>query len=76
MASELAIPQLGVTMTEGSLAEWLVEDGATVEAGQPIYVLETEKTETEIEAPVGGVLSIKAEAGETYQVGMVVGEIT
>lgn len=76
MAAELAIPQLGVTMTEGVLAEWLVEDGSSVTAGQPVYVLETDKTETEIEAPAAGTLSIKAQAGDTYGVGTVVGEIS
>ena len=76
MAAELAIPQLGVTMTEGILAEWLVADGAAVATGQPVYVLETDKTQTEIEAPAGGTLSIKAQAGETYGVGTVVGEIS
>lgn len=76
MAAELAIPQLGVTMTEGVLAEWLVEDGASVTAGQPVYLLETDKTETEIEAPAAGTLSIKAQAGDTYGVGTVVGEIS
>jgi pyruvate/2-oxoglutarate dehydrogenase complex dihydrolipoamide acyltransferase (E2) component len=76
MASELAIPQLGVTMTEGVLTEWLVEDGATVSAGQAVYVLETDKSETEIESPVAGALSIKVEAGATYDVGTVVAEIS
>lgn len=75
MAAELAIPQLGVTMTEGVLAEWLVADGTAVATGQPVYVLETEKTQTEIEAPADGTLSIMAQAGETYGVGTVVGEI-
>ena len=76
MAAELAIPQLGVTMTEGVLAEWLVEDGAIVTTGDPLYILETDKAQTEIEAPAGGTLSIKAQPGETYDVGTVVGEIS
>ncbi|HVW44611.1 MAG TPA: biotin/lipoyl-containing protein [Amycolatopsis sp.] len=75
MAFELSIPQLGVTMTEGTLSQWLVEDGGTVHAGDPIYLLETDKTETEIEAPVDGVLRIKAEPGD-YAVGTVVGELS
>lgn len=75
MAFDLAIPQLGVTMTEGELTEWLVDDGDTVETGQPLYVLATDKTETEIEAPVAGTLSIKAGPEEVYAVGTVVGSI-
>lgn len=69
MAVEVSIPQFGVTMEEGVLSEWLVEDGATVEAGEPIYVLETDKTESEIESPAAGVITIKAEAGGTYACG-------
>jgi pyruvate/2-oxoglutarate dehydrogenase complex dihydrolipoamide acyltransferase (E2) component len=76
MAAELAIPQLGVTMTEGVLSEWLVEDGAAVTEGQAVYLLETDKTETEIEAPVAGTLHIKVEAGNTYSVGTVVAEVS
>lgn len=71
---ELSIPQLGVTMTEGTLSEWLVADGATVSAGQALYLLETDKTTTEIESPGAGVLTIKAEPGD-YEVGDVVGEL-
>jgi len=72
---ELSIPKLGVTMVEGTLSEWLVADGTAVSAGEGIYLLETDKIETEIEAPVDGVLKIKAEADETYAVGTVVGEL-
>ncbi len=73
---ELSIPQLGVTMVDGTLSEWLVADGTAVRAGDGIYLLETDKTETEIEAPIDGVLRIKAEAGETYLVGTVIGELS
>ncbi len=62
-------------MTEGTIVEWLVEDGAPVTAGQPIYVLETDKTEAEIEAPASGVLRIEADAGELLEVGTPIGEI-
>jgi len=75
MATELAIPQLGVTMTEGALTEWLVEDGASVSAGQAVYLLETDKSETEIEAPIDGTLRIKEQPGATYPVGTVVGVV-
>ncbi|WP_405146785.1 hypothetical protein OG308_24280 [Nocardia salmonicida] len=73
---ELSIPQLGVTMVEGTLTEWLVEDGATVTAGEGIYMLGTDKVETEIAAPANGVLTIKGEEGETYAVGTVIGELS
>ncbi len=76
MSTTLTIPKLQMSTTEGTLAEWLVDDGAMVEAGQPIYSLETDKSVQEIEAPESGRLTHKAAAGETYPVGTEIGEIT
>ena len=64
-----------MSTTEGTLTEWLVEDVATVEAGQAIYALETDKSVQEIEAPESGKLVQKVAAGETYDVGTEIGEI-
>ena len=64
-----------MSTTEGTLTEWLVEDGAMVEAGQAIYALETDKSVQEIEAPESGKLIQKVAAGETYPVGTEIGEI-
>ncbi|GGL13265.1 biotin/lipoyl-containing protein [Nocardia jinanensis] len=75
MTVEIKIPQLGVTMTEGEITEWLVEDGASVTEGEPIYNLATDKTETEIESPGTGTLEIVGEIETTYEVGTVVGRI-
>jgi pyruvate dehydrogenase E2 component (dihydrolipoamide acetyltransferase)/2-oxoglutarate dehydrogenase E2 component (dihydrolipoamide succinyltransferase) len=75
MSTPINIPKLGVAMTEGVLAQWLADDGAAVEPGQAIYVLETDKVESEIEAPVGGVLRRLGEEGERYVVGEQVAEI-
>ena len=75
MSTRLTIPRLEMAMTEGSLAQWLVEDGAQVAEGDPIYVLETGKAAQEIEAPTAGRLVQKAAAGETYPVGTDIGEI-
>jgi pyruvate/2-oxoglutarate dehydrogenase complex dihydrolipoamide acyltransferase (E2) component len=72
---EIKIPQLGVTMTEGEITEWLVADGASVTEGEPIYNLATDKTETEIESPGAGTLEILGETDKTYEVGTVVGII-
>ena len=76
MSTSLTIPKLQMSSTEGTLAEWLVDDGAIVEAGQPIYALETDKSVQEIEAPEAGKLTQKVAAGETYPVGTEIGEIT
>jgi pyruvate/2-oxoglutarate dehydrogenase complex dihydrolipoamide acyltransferase (E2) component len=71
----LFIPRLAVSMTEGTILQWLVGDGEPVVAGQAIYLLETDKTEAEIEAPASGILRIEAEAGEPLEVGTPIGEI-
>lgn len=75
MAVSLTIPRLEMSMTEGTLAEWLVENGAVVEQGQPIYVLETDKAAQEVEAPSGGTLVQLREPGEVYPVGEEIGQI-
>ncbi len=71
----LRIPKAAVSMQTGIIAEWLVEDGAVVTEGQPIYNLEIEKTAVEIEAPASGILRQKVAAGESYSVGKIIGEI-
>jgi pyruvate/2-oxoglutarate dehydrogenase complex dihydrolipoamide acyltransferase (E2) component len=71
----LFIPKLGVSMTEGAIAEWLVADGDAVTEGDALYVLETDKTEAEVAAPAAGVIRIEADAGERYPVGTCMGEI-
>ena len=62
-------PKIGFSMEEGTLTEWLVPDGASVTEGQPLYVLESEKSAQEIEAPGTGTLKIIAGVGAVYRVG-------
>lgn len=75
MSTSINIPKLGVSMTEGTLIEWLVADGDTISAGQVIYRLETDKVENDVEAMVGGVIHLSGEEGETYEVGTQIGSI-
>ncbi len=75
MATEIKVPVLGESVTEGTIAEWVAADGAEVKQGDVIYILETNKTSRDIEAPVSGKLVHKAAAGETYDVGTEIGEI-
>ncbi len=75
MSTPISIPKLGVSMAEGTLVEWLVNDGDTVEPGQVLYRLETDKVENDIESPVAGVVHLSGEAGETYEVGTQIGYI-
>lgn len=69
MAFDVLMPKIGFSMNEGVLQGWLVADGATVTEGQPLYELESEKSTQEVESPASGILRIKAEVGETYEVG-------
>jgi pyruvate/2-oxoglutarate dehydrogenase complex dihydrolipoamide acyltransferase (E2) component len=75
MATEIILPQIGFAMTEGDLAEWLAGDGQTVTEGQPLFLLEAEKSANEVEAPAAGTLRILKPAGATYQVGTILGII-
>jgi pyruvate/2-oxoglutarate dehydrogenase complex dihydrolipoamide acyltransferase (E2) component len=75
MATDIILPKIGFSMTEGVLAEWLVADGATVTEGQPIFSLESDKSTNEVESPAAGVIKITGVPGETYEVGAIIGTI-
>lgn len=76
MASRLKIPKLGMSMNEATIVQWLVADGDAVQAGQPLYLLETDKTENEVPSPVAGVIKLIGMVDETYEVGTVIAEIS
>ena len=76
MATEILLPKLGFSRTEALRVDWMVQDGAAVKKGQAIYGLESEKAVQEIEAIEDGVLKILKPAGETYEVGTLIGEIS
>ena len=75
MAFQVTIPKIGFSMNEGILSEWLVDDGAQVTEGQPLYAIESDKSTNEVECPASGTLKIIGEVGETYEVGTVIAEI-
>jgi len=75
VAVQVTVPKIGFSMNEGMLAEWLVEDGAEVSEGQPLYALEADKSTNEVESPASGKIRIIGEVGETYEVGAVIAEI-
>ncbi|MBM4265365.1 MAG: biotin/lipoyl-binding protein [Deltaproteobacteria bacterium] len=74
--TEVRIPKTGDAVEEGTLVEWLVEDGARVERGDPLYLLETDKVAMQIEAPSAGVVARIGVPGEIYPVGELVATIT
>jgi len=66
----IVMPKLGLTMSEGLIAEWQVQPGDEVTAGQILFVVETDKISNEIEAPAPGrIISLLVAAGETVPVG-------
>ena len=75
MPAPIFMPKLGLTMTEGTLTEWLVATGETVSQGQPVASIETDKIETEIEAEAEGILHESAISGEVFECGIVLGWI-
>ncbi len=69
--TELIMPKLGLTMTEGTISEWLVAPGDSFKKNDVVLVVETEKIANEIEAPADGILhDILVPAGETVSVGV------
>jgi len=69
MAVEIRMPQLGLTMTEGTVTEWLKREGDEVKAGDVVARIETDKLTSDVESPVDGVLlKICAREGETLPV--------
>ena len=75
MAFDILLPKIGFSMNEGTLAEWLVADGAQAVEGEPLYALESDKSTQEVESPATGTLTIIAAVGETYEVGTLLGRI-
>lgn len=75
MATDIILPKIGFSMSEGELIEWFVEDGGVVTEGAPLYSIESEKAVQEVEASASGTLKIIAGVGQTYDVGAVLGQI-
>ena len=69
MIAEILLPRLSMAMEEGTLIEWLVEDGANVSVGTPLYVLESDKSSQEIESTAAGNLRIRVATAGDYPVG-------
>ena len=72
MAIEIKIPSVGESITEVTLAAWLVEDGAQVEEDQAIAEIESDKSTMELTAPSAGIVRIKVPEGTDIRVGEVV----
>ena len=73
MAVDVPMPKLGLTMEEAMILQWLVADGAEVETDQPIVLIETDKTETEVGSPGTGRLRQIGQVGEVFPCGQLIG---
>ncbi|WP_288725776.1 2-oxoglutarate dehydrogenase, E2 component, dihydrolipoamide succinyltransferase [uncultured Corynebacterium sp.] len=70
MAHSVEMPELGESVTEGTITTWLKEVGDTVDVDEPLLEVSTDKVDTEIPSPVAGViLEIKAQEDDTVEVG-------
>src|SRR3954467_7344478 len=76
MATDVQVPVLGESITEGTLAEWLKKPGEAVAADEPIASLETDKVSVEVPSPIAGVLTEQLVGeGDTVAVGAVIARI-
>jgi pyruvate dehydrogenase E2 component (dihydrolipoamide acetyltransferase) len=78
MAAAVTVPRLGWSMEEGTLLEWLKQDGETVRPGDPLFVLESEKAAETIEAIDGGILRLPRggpKPGDRVQVGQILAHL-
>lgn len=71
--ADVVLPQLGETVTEGTITQWFKNVGDTVAADEPLFEVSTDKVDTEVPSPVAGVLvEIRAAEGDTVDVGTVI----
>jgi pyruvate dehydrogenase E2 component (dihydrolipoamide acetyltransferase) len=80
MATETAVdvvmPQMGVSVSEGTITRWLKREGEQVEADEPLLEISTDKVDTEVPSPASGTLvQILVQEGETVDVGTKLGQI-
>ncbi|MFM7761515.1 MAG: dihydrolipoamide acetyltransferase family protein, partial [Acidimicrobiaceae bacterium] len=71
--ADITLPQLGETVTEGTITRWFKKVGDTVAADEPLFEVSTDKVDTEVPSPVDGtVTEIRVKEGDTVPVGTVI----
>jgi 2-oxoglutarate dehydrogenase E2 component (dihydrolipoamide succinyltransferase) len=76
VATDVEVPALGESITEGTLAQWLKKPGEAVAADEPIASLETDKVSVEVPSPIAGVLTEHlVQEGDTVAVGAVIARV-
>src|ERR671935_473028 len=75
-AIDVVMPQMGVSVSEGTITKWLKQEGEEVQADEPLLEISTDKVDTEVPSPGAGVLTqILVQEGETVDVGTKLGVI-
>ena len=75
--ADVTLPQLGETVTEGTITQWFKQVGDTVAADEPLFEVSTDKVDTEVPSPVSGVLTeIRVAEGDTVDVGTVIAVVS
>ena len=73
MPTDVVMPQMGESITEGTLTKWLKKPGDTVQRDEPLFEISTDKVDAEIPSPAAGTLAeIKITEGTTVQINTVV----
>ena len=71
--ADITLPQLGETVTEGTITRWFKKIGEQVAADEPLFEVSTDKVDTEVPSPIAGVLTeIRVQEGDTVAVGTVI----
>ena len=71
--ADITLPQLGETVTEGTITRWFKKVGDTVAADEPLFEVSTDKVDTEVPSPISGTLTeIRVAEGDTVPVGTVI----
>ena len=71
--ADVILPQLGETVTEGTITQWFKKVGDAVAEDEPLFEVSTDKVDTEVPSPVSGTLTeIRVEEGDTVDVGTVI----
>ena len=70
--ADITMPQLGETVTEGTITKWFKAVGDTVAEDEPLFEVSTDKVDSEVPSPVSGTLTeIRVQEGDTVDVGVV-----
>jgi pyruvate dehydrogenase E2 component (dihydrolipoamide acetyltransferase) len=76
MATDVVMPQMGESVTEGTIVRWIKKVGDTVDRDEPLFEISTDKVDAEIPSPAAGVLTdIRAKEGDTVPVNSIVAVI-